>query len=55
MLYVDVVTNKLKFGRDKYQYILSMEEKENVYLCICNRQGEMFERKTGHLNIWKTN
>lgn len=45
-LYVDVYGNKLTFGGVKYQYKLDIDrKKEKVYLCVCNRQGTLLERK----------
>lgn len=45
-LYVDVYGNKLTFGGMKYQYKLDVDKKnKKVYLCVCNRQGKLLERK----------
>jgi len=45
-LYVDVYCNKLTFGGVKYQYKIDIDrKKEKIYLCICNRQGVLLERK----------
>ena len=45
-LYVDIYGNKLTNGGVKYKYKLDVDKrKEKVYLCICNRQGKLLERK----------
>ena len=45
-LYVDVYGNKLTYGGLKYQYKLDIDKRnEKVYLCICDCEGKMLERR----------
>jgi len=46
VLYFDAYGDRLSFGGVKYQYKLDIDrKKERVYLCVCNRQGKLLERK----------
>lgn len=45
-LYFDAYGNKLTFGGVKYRYKIDVDRKqEKIYLCICDRQGKLLERR----------